>query len=428
MKTIKLIIMLAFVASIATLMSCGEDEGPSALTIVSIEASGTDVLTGEPTTIDLNGATAASGVPVDLVLTITFERPVDEATANNTSVTIDGVTADVTVNEAVVTLSPSQELARGTDYVLTIGDVEASDGGQFAGTSRTFSTGGVAEVTPPNADAQVTYWKFDGNANDQVGSHNPTAEIAIDYQIDRHGQAASTAYFDGDASIIEYANGSSIINSDNFTVSFWIKTDTEGHVDANDNLTGMFVFGLGAHLGIQYEIFDAYDGSKFAVSYENANGDTFGEDMWFPSEATDNTSGGWQGWTYANSLTVEQMQAKLKDNWLHVIYTFDGSERVGSLYFDGVLMKSFDFDLWPEGDAKLTTTGLKYRGAEPDVVDELALGFIQSRAGTMWDAEPWGGYEITTSKHFKGWMDDFRVFHAAFTADDATTLHNAEKP
>lgn len=91
-------------------------------------------------------------------------------------------------------------------------------------------------------------------------------------------------------------------------------------------------------------------------------------------------------------------------------------------------MKSFDFNLWPEGDLKQTVTGVTYRGEEPEVVDELAFGFVQSRAGTMWDNEPWGGYGITTSQHFKGWLDDFRVFHAAYSADDVAELYDAEKP
>lgn len=426
----KKILMMAFLAGAVVFTGCGGDdeEKPDALTLVSISAAGTDVLTGEATTVDLNGASAAAGVPIDVVVTLTFSREVDAATVTSTAIAIDGVDATVSVTGAAVTMTPSQELTRGTDYVLTIDAITASDGGEFVSTTRTFSTGGVAPVTPPNEANQVAYWDFDGDANDKEGTNNPTAEIAIEYQADRHGQASSAAYFDGDESIIEYPNGSAMTNAEQFTISFWVKTNTTDHVNADGNLTGMFVFGLGAFNGIQYEIFGNYDGSKFAISYENEAGETFGEDMWFPNGATDNTNGGWQGWTYARNLSLEEMQGIIKDEWYHVIYTFNGSERTGTLYFNGELMKSFDFDLWPADGAKATTKALKYRGAEPDVVDELALGFIQSRAGTMWDDTSWGGYEFATSNHFKGWLDDFRIFHAAFSQDDAEALYNAEKP
>ena len=97
-------------------------------------------------------------------------------------------------------------------------------------------------------------------------------------------------------------------------------------------------------------------------------------------------------------------------------------------YYNGVKMKSFDFDLWPAGDAKLGVKGLKYGGVTPDVANELALGFIQSRAGTMWDTEPWGGYDIPTANHFRGQLDDLRFYHKALTAAEIDLMYKSEKP
>ncbi len=430
MKKAKLI-FAALLASVFFFTSCEEEIAP--LSIVSIEATGTDVESGEPVTVDLNAATAPANVPVDPTVTITFSKDVSVETVNNTSIQLlangNPVATTISVIGAVVTMELDADLERGTDYSLSLGSaIQSTDGGTFATATRSFTTGGRATVVPPNADDQIVYWNFDGDANDQVGSNNPTAEIAITYDTDRFGQAASAAYFDGDASIIEYPNGSSMINTEDFTISFWLRTDSEGHVNANGDPTGMFVFGLGAFFGIQYEIFGDFSGSKFAIGYANDAGDQFGEDMWFPSQATDNSSGGWQGWTYANFLEVEQMQAIIKDRWYHVIYTFNSEERTGTLYFDGVRMKEFDFDLWPDGAPKQTANRLEYRGQEPDVLDEFALGFIHSRGGTLWDSEPWGGYEFPTANHYKGWLDDFRIFHAAFTQQQVEALHDAEKP
>lgn len=431
MRNLKMIIVLLTVTSLVWLAGCSDDDGPAALELVSITATGADVESGEDVTVDLNGATAAAGVPTTVVITLTFSRELDAATVSSSSISItqDGtdVSATVSATGETVTVTPD-ELVRGTSYSLSLGEaIAASDGGVFTAASRTFTTGGRAPVVPPNSASQIVYWNFNGDANDQAGSNNPSAEIDVTYTDDRFGQTESAVYFDGETSIIEYPNGSSLMNAEDFTISFWIKTDSEGHVNADGNPTGMFVFGLGAFFGIQYEIFGNLDGSKFAISYANDAGETFSEDMWFPSEATDNTNGGWQGWSFAKSLTVEQMQAIIKDTWYHVIYTFDSGTRTGTLYFNGELMKSFDYNLWPEDSNKATGKELKYRGAEPDVLDEFALGFIHSRGGTMWDAEPWGGYDFTTANHFKGWLDDFRIFHASFSADDADELYKAER-
>ncbi|MBK6265051.1 Ig-like domain-containing protein [Marivirga sp. S37H4] len=429
-------LMGAFLLSALVFAGCDNDDEGSApeLTVEAITATGTSLDTGEETTKDLNAATSATDVPPDAVFEITFNKEVDAstATASNITITSDGAasTTNVSADGSVITVTPTEELIQGTDYTLTItSGIAGSDGGAFTNTTRTFKTAGRLPVEAPQSNTQVAYWKFDGDASDEMDNYEDGTEVEIDYQTDRFGTIASTAYFNGDASIIEVPNAASLMNdTDDFTVSFWAKTETENHVNENGDPTGMFVFGLGAHYGIQYEIFDSYDGSKFAISYETEDGTTVGEDMWFPSEATDNTNGGWQGWDYAKSLSPEQMQNIIKDTWYNVIYSYDATEKKGSLYFNGELMKSFDFDLWPEEDVKTSVKGVTYRGQAPEVVDELAFGFVQSRAGTLWDAEPWGGYDIPTSKHFKGWLDDFRIFHTAYSAEDVTNLYNAEKP
>ncbi|MGM0580317.1 MAG: Ig-like domain-containing protein [Bacteroidota bacterium] len=425
----------ALMLSALVFTACDDEEGEAPeLSIEALTATGTDLETGEEVTVDLNAASSASDVPPDAVFEITFDREVDAATATASNISVSDGDNDVAVSVSadgnVVTATPEEELIQGTDYTVSVSSaVTAADGGAVTNGSRTFKTAGRLPVEAPLSDAQVAYWKFDGDASDEMGNYADGTEVAIEYQEDRFGTVNSTAYFDGDESIIEVADAAGLMTgNDDFTVSFWVKTETEGHVNENGDPTGMFVFGLGAQFGIQYEIFGSYDGSKFAVSYENEEGNTFAEDMWFPSEATDNTNGGWQGWDFARSLSVDQMQDIILDKWYHNVYTYNASEKKGYLYFNGELMKSFDFNLWPEGDPQTTATGVTYSGEEPDVVDELAFGFVQSRAGTMWDDEPWGGYDIPTSQHFKGWLDDFRVFHGAYSADDAAELYDAERP
>jgi hypothetical protein len=69
---------------------------------------------------------------------------------------------------------------------------------------------------------------------------------------------------------------------------------------------------------------------------------------------------------------------------------------------------------------------MTYAGQEPDVVNDLAFGFIQSREGTMWDAEPWGGYDFETANHFKGQLDDVKIYHKALTETEIQLMYDSE--
>jgi hypothetical protein len=122
------------------------------------------------------------------------------------------------------------------------------------------------------------------------------------------------------------------------------------------------------------------------------------------------------------------MNTVIKDKWAHYVFVYHAETRQGIIYLNGERIKEQDFDLWPEGDNKRFTTGLSYRGTAPEVVNELALGFIQSRAGTLWDAEPWGGYDFTGANHFHGLMDDLIIYHKALTAAEIGLMYNSGKP
>ncbi|MEX0981087.1 MAG: LamG-like jellyroll fold domain-containing protein [Bacteroidales bacterium] len=401
--------------SLTVMYSC--DKEPDELMLETMTATGD---------IDLNAATAPTNVPSVVVITATFNTDIDPATVTGDNVTLtqeyDNADIPISLNVTgnTVTITPDEELSSGALYQLTLSSgIATVEGLALSQLTRSFTTAGTFVPT-----GVIAHWNFEDNAEDQVGDYSPSANqiVAITYTDSRNAAAGKAATFDGDASIIEIPNGDDLMNTSNFTLSFWVKTNSEGHE------AGHFVMGLGAFFGFQYEIFGGYDGSKFAISYEAPGQEGLVvEDMWFPANATDNTSDGWQGWDFAKSLTPEEMIALLKDNWLHVTYTFDGTAKAGTLYFDGEKMKSFDFNLWPEDDIKRDVTGLKYMGTEPEVVNELAFGFIQSRAGTLWDSEQWGGYEFPDANHFKGQLDDIRIFHKALTATEVQLMFDSEK-
>ncbi len=412
----KHLISLTFVATLALSMimvSCKKDDEPTPLTLSALMAG----------TIDLNGATAPTDVPVDPTITATFSTDVDPTTATTANITLtqDYDDADIALNIVAsgktITITPAADLGTGTLYELNFGaGLLSKDGLALTALARSFTTEGT--FAPAGV---IAHWNFENNADDQVGSYDASAEIAVTYTDSRNAAAGKAATFDGDASIIEIPNGDQLINTQNFTISFWVKTDPTH--DA-----GHFVLGLGAFYGLQFEIFGSYDGAKFAISYNVGDTNATSEDMWFPADATSKDNGGWQGWDFAKAIAPADMIAMLKDKWLHVVYTYDGIAKKGTLYYNGEKMKSFDFNLWPDGDLKRAVTGMKWRGDGVEVVNELAFGFIQSRAGTMWDTEPWGGYDFPTANHFKGQLDDVRIFHKAITATEVLLMYNSEKP
>lgn len=401
---------------------CKDDKGPTELNIESM-------LIGD---FDLNGATSPDAVPTDAGITITFNTDIDPATANSSSITMvqdyDDTNIELTIETdgPVLFITPATELGTGTLYTLTItAGLLNTDELPLTQTVRTFTTEGT--FSPAGILAS---WTFENTADDVTGDFDPlsTGVVDITYETSRNTAAGTAAYFNGNTSIIEIPNGDVLLNTDAFTLSFWMKTDSDGHVNENGDPTGHFVMGLGAFYGLQYEVYGNYQGAKFAIQYELGDGTTSAEDFWMPSEATDASNGGYQGWTYARSLTPEEMEATLKDEWVLVTVTYDASNQEGHLYYNGELMKSIDFDEYGDDHPKKSNVvGLKYGGAEPDVVNEWAFGFIQSRAGTMWDGESWGGYDFPTSQHFQGWLDDIKFYHKALTATEIQLMYDSEK-
>ncbi len=413
-KPLFLSLMLTALAIAVTFSSCKRDEDPTELTLETLVA-------GE---IDLNAAISAAGVPTKPTITATFNTNIDPATATAANITLiqnyddTNIELEITVSGKVITITPATVLGTGTMFDLRLhSGLKSTEGLVLTQVSRNFTTTGT--FAPAGV---IAHWKFEENANDVTENFNAASGGIVDitYVDSRNQDAGKAANFNGTTSIIEIPNGDQLINTQKFSISLWVRAVPQDK--------GHFVLGLGAFYGIQFEIFGGLDGAKFAVHYELEDGTTVAEDMWFPSDATYNATGGWQGWDFARPIPPAEYIAMVSNNWLHVVYTFNGETRRGILYYNGEKMKSFDFNLWPDGDPKRTVRGMKWGGQTPDVVNELAFGFVQSRAGTMWDLEPWGGYDFPGANHFKGQLDDVRIFHKDLTPVEIQLMYNSEKP
>jgi len=378
-------------------------------------------------TIDMNAATPANNIPADASFEATFSVDVDATTVTAATVSLDrdydaaNIPLTFTVTGKKVAITPGESLGNGALYVLSFkAGIKSTDGQEIQPFTRAFTTEG--NFVPSGV---VAYWNFNDNLMEQIQSVSPIGVVDLTYEDSYKAAAGKAGKFNGTSTIVEYANGDQLMNTSDFTLSFWVKTKSAGHVNENGDPKGHFVMGLGAFKGFQFEIPGDYSSCKLAASYELADGSTAPEDLWFAGDG----NLGWQGWTFCKDLSTSGgVAALLKDTWAHVTCTYNSATKEGILYINGEKMKAQDFDLWPDGDAKRGIKGLKYGGVAPEVVNELAFGFVQSRAGTLWDNEPWGGYDFPTANHFGGWLDDIRIFHKALTANEIDLMYQSEKP
>jgi hypothetical protein len=417
MKKIHLLFSVLFVVFILSIaiVGCKKDE-TTQLALTTLTAG----------TIDLNAATAPSNVPVNPTFTVIFSTEVDAASATSANITLvqdydkANVALTITVAGTTVTITPTAKLGNGALYKLSLGaGLKATNGTLITAIDRSFTTTGT--FVPPG---QFAYWNFEGNANDQVGTFNPSATgiVAITYVDSRKTAAGKAASFDGVTSLIEIPNGDQLMNTNDFTLSFWVKTNSA------NKTTGHFVMGLGGWNGFQFEIMGAYDGCKLAAQYKFADGTSGSEDLWFNGAATATTkdNGGWQGWTFCKDLTGSGgLAAVIKDKWALITCTYNSVTKVGTMYINGEKMKSQDFNLWPALDKKLGVTGLKYNGTATGNI--LAFGFIQGRADKS-ITDDWADPTKPDMNHFKGLLDDVRIFKKALTANEILLMYNSEKP
>jgi hypothetical protein len=413
------------VALLLGVQGCKKDDDPVKFQLSALVAQ----LVGG--SIDLNGATSANNVPSNPTIVATFTLDVNPASATAGTITLmrewdqKSIPLTVTTSGAAITIVPNEELGNGALFTLVFPNISSVDGQVYPSFVRTFTT--VGTFVPAG---QVAYWNFEDNANDQVGSYNADSVINITYTPSYKAAAGKAATFDGTTSIIEVPNADQLSNTPSFSLCFWMKTNSAGHVNANGDPKGHFVIGLSAFLGFQFEVQGSYAEVKLGATFDCGAPATNPHDLAFNGDGLyNNTSLGWKACTYCRLLTptpAEGMAALIKDKWASVVVTFDGPGKVETLYINGEKMKEEDFDL---ADPILNAaTGLKYNGTIPEVYPRLAFGFVKSRQGSLWATQPWGGYSLPTSNHFGGQLDDVRIFHRALSATEVELMFASEKP
>ncbi|MEQ8808397.1 MAG: LamG-like jellyroll fold domain-containing protein [Imperialibacter sp.] len=413
MKKAKLIFnslwALVMVATVSFLVSCGGDEEAAVeLTIVSLNA-GDD---------DLNGVTSPTGVSTTTIITGVFSTHIDPATASSNVTLVsdfDDTEVEVTVvaDGRALKITPNEELFGGSLYILTIKAGLTSTKGKTLGTDLTRSFSTVGTFTPANV---VAHWNFEDNADDQVGDYSATATDIVDitYVDSRKTAAGKAASFNGTTSLIEIPNGDDFLGNDDFTLSFWVK--------ANSSKNGQFVLGLAAWKGFQFEIAGDWGWVKLASQYSLSTGGTNSEDNFFNGDGKTKDNGGYVGWTFHKTVTGVG-DIYFKDKWANVVCTYDSQTKIATMYINGDMVKQHDFNLFD--NEKVNFEGVAYAGnAAPG--NKFALGFIQARENRI-ITDSWADYSNPENNHFKGLLDDVRIFSVAITAEEAKLMYDSEK-
>lgn len=403
-KQMRSLVGLLFIGSMLAFTGCKKDE-PTPLTLQSMTAGA----------VDLNGATSATGVATDAEITVMFSTDIDAATVTTSTITMtrdyDAAAVDVNVSASgkQVTITPAATMGEGTLYEITMSGLKSKDGQMLEDISRSFTTEGF--FAPAGAEAHYT---FEGNADDEMGNYNPSANgiVDISYVNSRNADAGKAAEFNGTSSIIEIPNGSALANTGDFTLSLWAKPDSSAHHGGN------FVIGNGGYNGFEFEI--AKDNCKLAAQYDYGDGTSGSEDLWV--DGTGNL--GWQGWTFSKDYSSDGgFAAVVQQKWTHFVFVYNSETKVGTAYINGEKAKSQDFNLWPDGDPKQGVVGLTFN-SQTGLGENMALGYYCDRATTIYG---WADYTDPNTNHYAGLMDDVYIYHKALSAKEVKLMYDSSK-
>ena len=369
-------------------------------------------------TINMNGATSPNNIPTNPTIVATFTVAVNAASVLNAVTLIrsyDNASIAVTATVAgnTITIVPVSALGNGTLCSLNLaGTITSTDGQALGVITRTFTT--IGTFIP---DGMVAYYTFENTASDIMGNYNPKAGgvIGLTYAPSFSTAAGQAAKFDGATSLIEIPNGDALMLANDFTIEFWIKADSTKH--------GQFCMGLAGWYGFQFEIAGDYTWCKLAAQYKCGT-TSASQDLWFPGDGKTKDNGGWKGWTYCKDLTGSGgVKYYLASTWCNVVCRFTSSTKIATMYFNGVKMKEQDYNLYdaPMPDA----TGLIYNGAAGN--NTFVFGFIQDYNNpTIPDS--WSDYTVPTNNHFKGLLDNVRIWHKSLTEQEIQMMYASEKP
>lgn len=376
------------------------------------------------------GIVSPTTVPPNATITGVMSSAIDPASATTNTIQLlrlfDSTYVDmtVTVSGNTITLVPKNDLGNGIYYALTFTGIRSTDGLQLTYLWRAFKTNG--SFGPPGL---VAYWNFENNTYDQKGNYFVSAVSDLNYYTSFRKSMGKCAVFNGTSTIIQVANADNLVNTSDFSLSFWVKSNSQYQIDSAGNPKGQMILGVGDYKGFEFEIASDYSSCKLVGSYALPDGNTVSEELYFAGDGKTSSNGGLPGWTYCADLTATGgVSGLIKDKWVFITCTYNSSTKIGTLYLNGVIMKQQDFNKWPAGDSATTITGMKYGGSAPLQENVLAMGFFHSAGSSAYSSTPWGNYYSPYADHFRGWLDEVRIFHSSLTTVEVEQMYTLTKP
>lgn len=260
------------------------------------------------------------------------------------------------------------------------------------------SIGGYENSDDVAAVHLVSKFSFDGNIADSKNSITDGTGTNVTYEAGIKGEA----YKGSASSFIAYNTvANSVINLKSITVSMWIKT--EPHTGGAQSL-----FMLPKKTDFWGNIFTLIEGTGPATTMLMKN--HIQKDV-MPSIP-------WSG------QFIEHGGANVLNNmfgvWKHVIWTYNGTSSTYSMYIDGQKL-DLPASIAKRYSSDPATGGAGFGDLASSEVSKFIIGGYQQHLGA-----PWGGAD-GWMLHYTGAMDEFRIYDAALTDNEAVALYKLEK-
>ncbi|MEP7095888.1 MAG: LamG domain-containing protein [Flavobacterium sp.] len=260
------------------------------------------------------------------------------------------------------------------------------------------SIGGYENSDDVAAAHLVSKFSFDGNIADSKNNITDGTATNVTYESGIKGDA----YKGSVSSFIAYNTvANPVINLKSITVSMWIKT--EPHTGGAQSL-----FMLPKKTDFWGNIFTLIEGTGPATTMLMKNH--------IQKDVTPSIP--WSG------QFIEHGGANVLNNmfgaWKHVIWTYNGTSSTYSMYIDGQKL-----DL-PASIAKRyasdpATGGTGFGDLASSEVSKFIIGGYQQHLGAPWGSPD--GWML----NYTGSMDEFRIYDAALTDNEAVALYKLEK-
>jgi len=259
--------------------------------------------------------------------------------------------------------------------------------------------GGYASSDAVASTNLVSYFPFDGNANDSKGTATAT-EVGVTYATGLRGKAykgAAGAY----ATITPSAAYS---NLPSYTLSMWYKVSAQPN--SNTGPQGLFFLsGTNTQNELIYEIDNP--------SASQVGGDSLKIHHGFTNLGA-TAPGAYQG------FTMEAYDTTAYKGWIHLVTTYDGGSSTYIIYQDGIAIKN------ASAFGKTTSTVLLQGQAPAAAQGNLSWASDAPKTiiiGT-WPAGLYGvSPTLGSNGCFRGQMDELRIYNKALSASDVGALY-----